>query len=284
MAEEPINLESIPESGPFYPPLDQKPYELWKDLLQPGNPITPAEAAKKINELFPVRKPEDTVESYNDSAAVFLEHFWGLLIRIVRLIPRDHSAQIKVVQILEELARLPPTTMEGDSWMTDETLVWTDLPFLGMCMRDDWIPPDTHGMIPNKDSALQWINQNSFAARLLHTGLMGWTNFAVWEVRRVLEEPAGDRTFMNYSVATAAEWILQSGEEVFKEMSEDIDEDEARPMAAGSLFPGKSGSLRERWSFWKTRFPEVSQQVDEDVRKQAIRAVERMKELEQAES
>lgn len=90
-----------------------------------------------------------------------------------------------------------------------------------------------------------------------------------------------DRAAMNCNVTTAAGWILHGGEAVFKYMSKDMDEDEARWVAAGSLFPGKSGSLRERWEFWKIRFAEVSQQVDEDVREQAIRAVEKMKKLEQ---
>ena len=92
-----------------------------------------------------------------------------------------------------------------------------------------------------------------------------------------------ERTAMNCNVATAAEWILHGGEAVFRYMSKDMDEDEARWVAAGSLFPGKSGSLRERWKFWKIRFSEVSQQVDEDVREQAIRAVEKMEKLEQVE-
>ncbi len=107
MAEEPINLESV-KDGPFIPEFHQKPYELWNDLLQPGSQISPAEAAKRINELFPLRKPEDDDESYAEAAELFLWHFWELLIKIVQLLPYEHQAQTKVILIIEELSRLPP--------------------------------------------------------------------------------------------------------------------------------------------------------------------------------
>ena len=110
MAGEHIDLESIKDRY-FIPELDQKPYDLWNDVLQPGSHVTPAEAAKRINELFPVRKPEHTDKSYAESAQRFLWYFWALLIQVVQLLPHEHQAQTKVVLILEELSRLPPTTI-----------------------------------------------------------------------------------------------------------------------------------------------------------------------------
>lgn len=113
MAEEPINLEPITdEERPWDPEFDQKPYDIWNEVLQPGSHVTPTEAAKRINELFPVRKPEHTDKSYGESASQFLWNFWDLLIQVVQLLPHDHQAQTKVVLILEELTRLPPITVE----------------------------------------------------------------------------------------------------------------------------------------------------------------------------
>lgn len=64
-------------------------------------------------------------------------------------------------------------------------------------------------------------------------------------------------------------------------MSEAESEDEARFTQPGILFPGKAGSRRERWQFWKLRFFEVSKQIDGDVGERAIRAAEKMREIEQ---
>ncbi len=81
---------------------------------------------------------------------------------------------------------------------------------------------------------------------------------------------------MNYNTAVAIEWILQGGEKLFEQTREDVTEDEDRSTQPGILFLGKAGARRERWTFWKMRFLEVSNQVDEDIGERAIRAAEKM--------
>jgi Protein of unknown function (DUF3632) len=82
-------------------------------------------------------------------------------------------------------------------------------------------------------------------------------------------------------VITAAEWIFQGGEELFKQTRKEETEEQSRFTQSGSLFLGKAGSLRERWRFWKMRFAEVSKKVDEEAGERAIRAAKKMKDIEE---
>jgi Protein of unknown function (DUF3632) len=127
------------------------------------------------------------------------------------------------------------------------------------------------------------VDQSEFfrSACSLNKGLEKWTNFAIWELRAALEEPSQGKSILNYEVITAAEWIFQGGEELFKQTRKEETEEQSRFTQSGSLFPGKAGSLRERWRFWKMRFAEVSKKVDEEAGERAIRAAKKMKDIEE---
>lgn len=120
---------------------------------------------------------------------------------------------------------------------------------------------------------------NSFAARLLGKGLVPWTQFAIWQLRDALEEPILPGSAMNCNISAATEWIFQGGVEFFRQLTEDVSEDNTRMTEAGSLYQGKAGLCRARWDFWEMRFSEVSKQVDEDVGEQALRAAQEMRRL-----
>lgn len=141
--------------------------------------------------------------------------------------------------------------------------------------------PTYDGNSPDGEKAQKWLNLNSFAARVLNKRLVKWTNFAIWGLRGALEEPSQSKPIMNHNLMTASEWILQGGEELFRQLSEDLAAEEDRSTQPGSLFTAKAGLRRERWNFWKKRFSEVSEQVDENVRERVRRAVEKMGKLEQ---
>ncbi len=115
MAEEAIDLESLKNDGLL--DLQRKLYDIWNNVLQPGSHVTPAEAAKQINELFPVKTAghddgSNADGSYTDRAETFLWYLWALLIQIVHLVPHDHSGQTKLVLTLEQLTQLPPITLK----------------------------------------------------------------------------------------------------------------------------------------------------------------------------
>lgn len=100
-------------------------------------------------------------------------------------------------------------------------------------------------------------------------------------MRAALEEPSQGKSILNYEAITAAEWIFQGGEELFRQTRKDETEEQSRFTQSGSLFPGKAGSLRDRWRFWKMRFAEVSKKVDKEAGERAIRAAKKMKDIEE---
>ncbi|KAN0076507.1 hypothetical protein V8E54_006649 [Elaphomyces granulatus] len=53
---------------------------------------------------------------------------------------------------------------------------------------------------------------------------------------------------------------------------------------AGSLYDGKIGHCLDRWQFWKSRFSEVKDEVDEEVAEMAQRAADAMETLEREAS
>lgn len=107
------------------------------------------------------------------------------------------------------------------------------------------------------------------------------------EIESRAEEPAVAGMalyFHNYSTWTSATVrILHGGEELFRELGEDVTEDEEeedRSTRYGTLFLDKPGACRERWTLWKARFLELRKQVDEDVGKQAVLAAEKLEKIE----
>lgn len=131
-------------------------------------------------------------------------------------------------------------------------------------------------------SVSEWINFNSFTARLLDAGLYQAYNFAVWALRDALEESTPAQDLWACQVRAAAEWIRQSGQALFDLLSDaDLDEDHARRTAAGRLYKGKAGLCLERWQFWKERFGEVPRRGDVELGKWALEVVSRMEAIEQ---
>lgn len=85
---------------------------------------------------------------------------------------------------------------------------------------------------------------------------------------------------MDCRVTAAAQWIFQAGDELFRSISEDISEDDARVTKPGALYQGRAGLCSERWQFWKRRFSEISGQLSEETQKVATSAAEMMAKIE----
>ena len=152
----------------------------------------------------------------------------------------------------------------------------------GALLTRDPTAPTSDGEAPNEESARKWISLNSFAARVLNKDLADWTDFAVWQLRSSLEEPVRAGAVADCDVAAAAEWILRGGEGLFARLEEgDLADDEARRTKPGSLYRGKAGLCRARWEFWKGRFGDVGDEVDEETGRRALLAAQRMKEIEE---
>lgn len=110
----------------------------------------------------------------------------------------------------------------------------------------------------------EWLNLNSFNARLFGSGLTRWYNFAIWQLREGLEDVLGPDSHENdCKIAVASEWIIQAGPKLLREtlLNEDITEAEKRAYSGGELWTGLSGLNTERWEFWRRRLAEVKLSV-----------------------
>ena len=100
MSESLLQLKSIDEDNLCFPIL--------KESLQPDSSRSPAEAACLINALSPTNeKPHD-----GGSIDGFLWATWEAFIEMASQIPHDHPALQKLVEIIQELTKLPPVTIK----------------------------------------------------------------------------------------------------------------------------------------------------------------------------
>lgn len=125
----------------------------------------------------------------------------------------------------------------------------------------------------------EWLNLNSFHARLLGSGLVRWENFVIWQMRHGLEEELSPGSSTDCRVAVASEWAIQAGPAFLRlcliERS-DFDELQRRSHRAGSLYAGHPGLSLERWGFWKRRLGEVRHMVGEQAGASVDQAIQRM--------
>lgn len=106
----------------------------------------------------------------------------------------------------------------------------------------------------------QWKNLNSFVARLTSAEYSPWLNLPIWQLRTALENEPQTGANMDCRLWVASEWILQSGELLFEEMSSnrDLDQQSARAIETGPTFESKPPLSVERWQFWRDRFLDIS--------------------------
>ena len=156
---------------------------------------------------------------------------------------------------------------------------------------------------PTADAVAQWLNLNSFIARLwtsvgsgtdatiefefyagvaLRSALEGYSDFT-GTARR--EEDRKNDGALDCDVAVAAEWIDQAGSVIYaashgKDGGEPAPEDKACP---GTLYHGPQNFCDERWQFWKKRFGEISTEegVSEKSKSRALEAKLAMEKIEQ---
>ena len=138
-----------------------------------------------------------------------------------------------------------------------------------------------------------WRNVNAYAARLTRDGSVNLKGYGIRALASALEgemvlahahahPPKVKSDFtpgpeLDCRVAIAADWISLCGPS-FLDNDEDVADGQAGP-----TWDGKAGSSPERWQYWKQRFGEISEhdQIDEQTRRVAKAAKDRMEEIEQ---
>lgn len=195
--------------------------------------------------------------------------------------PADDPRQELLVATLRSLQARRDDAVE--LW-GQRTRVWGELPMLGPCMREAWnTRPDLEDA-PDK-VVREWISLNSLGARILGARLQSWDNFAVWELRAVLEtQPPTTPAARDAALAMACEWITHAGEELHAHgrRARTLDSVEERVLAPGKLFAGgKPGLSDERWRFWRERLGALGAGAGSGEMKVRVqRAVDKMNELE----
>ncbi|ESZ92739.1 hypothetical protein SBOR_6851 [Sclerotinia borealis F-4128] len=208
---------------------------------------------------------------------------WNILIYIAIAIPYKHYAQdvlFKVIVLLEE----------------DVDKSWEGF---GPVIRSLWnCSPKFTSTLDDDDENLsldEWLNLNSFVAKISNDGDEGSLIFGVWGLRSGLEEDLhkfeddgkpSPQSFSVNRVRVACEWIIQAGPAFFKQSLlnvsfEEIPAKTGRPYCGGALFLGTNGFTIEHWGFWKRRFIEVRKDFEsESVCAYIDKALRVMSELE----
>lgn len=139
----------------------------------------------------------------------------------------------------------------------------------------------------------EWTSLNSFVARAFRDVQPSFRTFGIWELRSGLE---GDATkddqgkplpqaSVDTRVRVAAEWIIRAGDKLWRDSLLGVWAEETaetgRAYVGGKLIPATRGLNLERWGFWKRRFAEVREDVQEEAARDAVgRALEAMTALE----
>ncbi|KAE8353402.1 hypothetical protein BDV28DRAFT_148139 [Aspergillus coremiiformis] len=222
-------------------------FAILNEYLQPSSSTIPSVAAQSIHGLAtPLLADAESLEE-------FLWEFWVVFINVTKQIPCESPSQQRSVELVKALIKIPPTTIQ--IWGND-TRLWIDLPLLGPEMREAWNEvPTANEAAQSGEKVKDWVNLNSFVARLLALDAQQWTTLAVWALRDALEEESsGPKLDCNLTVAR--EWFKHSGL-VLRQQTMAMENKEDRSLAGGSLYQGPAKLCSERWNFWKERLDQI---------------------------
>lgn len=173
------------------------------------------------------------------------------------------------------------------------------------CPKENWMLTPAHlptgptfeVVLPSDErdqpefSLEEWLNVNAFVARLYRALDSGCRTFGIWELRSGLEgDPTKDedgkrfpQAIVDTKVRVAAEWIIHAGDKLWKDSLLGVwaDMKDTRAYIGGDLIQATNGLNLERWGFWKRRFGEVRDVVQDQATSDAVdRALEIMTALE----
>ena len=110
--------------------------DILNSTLPVSSSLSPADAARALNALYPHSLPEDDPASAS-SAEEFLWWFWELFNDLPHQLPHDSVEQDRMVAIVKELYDLPPMIVGLGIW--GMVNVWRDLPLMAQTLRDNGI-------------------------------------------------------------------------------------------------------------------------------------------------
>ena len=259
MANDKFNLQHLLDYG-LSSEDDEEVIVIFQSAFQSLSEATADEQARDVaSQLQKLVSPEEPITQFGST--------WEAFLSVARNVPyRDHEGQDFIIKVIRVLVATPP---------------WDDLPELGQVMRTNWsgscMALLTHGnrrLISIADPTFEivegeeqdeypyseWLNLNSFHARLFGAGLVEWENFVIWQMRQALEEDLSPNVATDLRLSVASEWAIHAGPALLRKClveRRDVTEGDKRSHGPGPLYTGQGALNLERWGFWKRRFEEL---------------------------
>lgn len=104
-----FRLESLKDDDPWI--VEQKTFNILEEYLQPHSKTSPNKAACGIDNLTPMKRPDQEDGKEVEDPESFMWETWGTFEKIAKQIPSNHLAMDRLVQLVKSLTLLPPTTV-----------------------------------------------------------------------------------------------------------------------------------------------------------------------------
>lgn len=106
----------------------------------------------------------------------------------------------------------------------------------------------------------EWVNLNSFVARLFAHGLIDWYRYGIWTMMGSLE--ANDTTVKDLResrVAAATQWIAHGALALFTVMRDKEATEVDQTYLKSTIFSGDKVISFERWTFWRDQLQKLEE-------------------------
>ncbi|KAL3476732.1 hypothetical protein BJX99DRAFT_258066 [Aspergillus californicus] len=243
---------------------EDKLFPILNDFLQPDTTRSLDETFKAIMDLLPQSTSVDT-------------DVWAagtVILELAEQIPYSHPSQLKLARLVDTLS-----LTDRFNYRPDERGVRYRCTRLGDAMCDAFDGPNPD--IPN-----EWPNLSAFYAHLEACHIHPYRpSSAIQTLRSAFEERMEDEEdyfqgMKDQSILAAAQYILWSGNELFKAVSYagDVEESDQGAWHPGPLYDGDWTLNLQRWRFWKGGFEAAVQDesLGEEARDVADRAAKLM--------
>jgi len=115
---------------------------------------------------------------------------------------------------------------------------------------------------PDPDDPSIYVNFHAFTANLFeHRIFRTDPTWAIWAQREAHENSSAEESSIHAAyVLAAAQWILWSGQSLFKQVisTGDVSHSDLQCWTPGPLYGGDSQLSLRRWRFWKAGFSNVA--------------------------
>lgn len=104
-----FRLESLEDDDPWI--VEQKTFNILEEYLQPHSKTSPKKAACSIDNLTPMKRPDQEDGKEMEHPESFMWETWGTFEKIAKQIPSNHPSMERLAQLVKSLSLLPPTTV-----------------------------------------------------------------------------------------------------------------------------------------------------------------------------